>query len=117
MKAGITNPVDTVQVYLEFDPSYLEASFLTDGGNLEIPLQLNLDNSRGRIDFSVGTLGDSAWMPFTLATVYFRALAPTGPQGRYIVFADLLPPRQTKAIEGGANITGGLSSAHVVVVR
>ena len=117
MKAGITNPVDTVQVYLEFDPSYLEASFLSDGGNLEIPLQLNLDNSRGQIDFSVGTLGDSAWMPFTLATVYFRALAPTGPQGTYIAFADLLPLRQTKAIEGGANITGDLSSAHVVVVR
>ena len=117
VKAGITNPVDTVQVYLEFDPNYLEASFLTDGGNLEIPLQLNLDNSRGRIDFSVGTLGDSAWMPFTLATVYFQALAPTGLQGTYIAFADLLPPRQTKAIEGGANITGDLSSAHVVVVR
>ena len=117
VKAGITNRVDTVQVYLEFDPSYLEVGFLTDGGNLEIPLQLNLDNSRGRIDFSVGTLGDSAWMPFTLATVYFRALAPTGPQGTYIAFADLLPPRQTKTIEAGANITGDLSSANVVVVR
>ena len=114
-KAGLTNGVDAVQVYLEFAPDELEVIAFTAGARLEYLLQENMDNSAGRIDFAVGTLGDSVRSPFILATITFRAKSPTGPQGTYIRFSPLDAPRQTKAVAGGANITGDLDEVHVVV--
>ena len=112
---GETNPVDTVQVYLIFDPARFAAVSLTAGPALEIPLQSNVDNALGRLDYAAGTLGSAVTNPFILATVTFRALAPTGPPGTYITFAALQSPRQTKAIAGGANLTGNLTSAYILV--
>lgn len=115
VQAGETNPVDAVQVYLVFDPAVFAAWSLTAGDNLDIPLQSRLDNDLGRVDYAAGTLDGAVTVPFTLATVTFRALSPTGPQGTYITFAALETPRQTKAIVGGANITGNLTAAYLVV--
>lgn len=112
---GESNPVDAVQVYLIFDPARFAALSLTAGPDLEIPLQSNVDNALGRLDYAAGTLGAAVTNPFILATVTFRALAPTGPPGTYITFAALQSPRQTKAIAGGANLTGNLTSAYLVV--
>ena len=112
---GETNPVDAVQVYLIFDPARFAAVSLTAGPTLEVPLQSNVDNALGRLDYAAGTLGDAVTIPFILATVTFRALAPTGPPGTYITFAALQGPRQTKAIAGGANLTGNLTSAYLIV--
>lgn len=112
---GESNPVDAVQVYLVFDPARFAAVSLAAGPALEIPLQANVDNALGRLDYAAGTLGAAVTNPFILATVTFRALAPTGPPGSYITFAALQAPRQTKAIAGGANLTGNLTSAYLVV--
>ena len=112
---GESNPVDAVQVYLVFDPARFAALSLTAGPDLEIPLQSNVDNALGRLDYAAGTLGAAVTNPFILATATFRALAPTGPPGTYITFAALQAPRQTKAIAGGANLTGNLTSAYMVV--
>ena len=112
---GESNPVDAVQVYLVFDPARFAATSLTAGPALEIPLQSNVDNALGRLDYAAGTLGAAVTNPFVLATVTFRALAATGPPGTYITFAALQAPRQTKAIAGGANLTGNLTSAYLVV--
>ena len=112
---GESNPVDAVQVYLIFDPARFAAVSLTAGPALEIPLQSNVDNALGRLDYAAGTLGAAVTNPFILATVTFRALSPTGPPGTYITFAALQAPRQTKAIAGGANLTGNLTSAYLVV--
>ena len=112
---GESNPVDAVQVYLIFDPARFAALSLTAGPALEIPLQSNVDNALGRLDYAAGTLGAAVTNPFILATVTFRALTPTGPPGTYITFAALQAPRQTKAIAGGANLTGNLTSAYLIV--
>lgn len=112
---GESNPVDAVQVYLIFDPARFAAVALTAGPALEIPLQSNVDNALGRLDYAAGALGHAVTNPFILATVTFRALAPTGPPGTYITFAALQAPRQTKAIAGGANLTGNLTSAYLIV--
>lgn len=115
VQAGETNPVDTAQVYLVFDPAVFAAWSLTAGDDLDIPLQSRLDNDLGQVDYAAGTLDGSITVPFTLATVTFRALSPTGPPGTYITFAALESPRQTKAVAGGANITGSLTAAYMVV--
>lgn len=112
---GESNPVDAVQVYLVFDPARFAAVSMTAGPDLEVPLQSNVDNALGRLDYAAGTLGAAVTNPFILATVTFRALSPTGPPGTYITFAALQSPRQTKAIAGGANLTGNLTSAYLIV--
>lgn len=115
MQAGESNPVDTAQVYLVFDPDIFTADSLTAGDDLKVPLQSKLDNDLGRVDYAAGTLDNPITAPFTLATVTFRALAATGSQGSYITFAALKSPRQTKAIAGGGNVTGNLTAAYLVV--
>ena len=115
VQAGESNPVDAAQVYLVFDPAVFAADSLTAGDTLEVPLQSRLNNDLGRVDYAAGTLDNPITAPFTLAAVTFRALAATGPQGDYITFAALQSPRQTKAIAGGANITGNLTAAYLVV--
>ena len=115
VQAGETNPVDTVQVYLAFDPAIFKVAAVAAGPDLEIPLQSRVDNNRGRIDYAAGTTGKAMTAPFTLATVTFRARAATGTSGTYITFAALQSPRQTKAIVRGDNRTGSLTSAYIVV--
>ncbi len=115
MHAGLTNRVDAAQVYLEFETDVLEVISLAGGEVLEYRLQRNVDNSAGRIAFAAGTLEEAVSYPFTLATVTFRAKSVTGPQGTYVGFSPLQPPRQTKAIAGGANVTGALAGAYVIV--
>ncbi len=115
VQAGRINRVDVAQVYLEFEADVLEVISLAGGEALEYRLQRNVDNSTGRIAFAAGTLGDAVSYPFTLATVTFRAKSLTGPQGTYVGFSPLQAPRQTKAVAGGANVTGALAGAYVIV--
>ena len=115
VQAGETNPVDTVQVYLVFDPAIFEAAAIAAGPDLEIPLQSRVDNNRGGMDYAAGTTGKAMTVPFTLATVTFQARSATGTPGTYITFAALQSPRQTKAIVRGDNRTGSLTSAYIVV--
>ena len=115
VQAGETNPVDTVQVYLVFDPAIFEAAAVAAGPDLEVPLQSRIDNNRGSMDYAAGTTGKAMTAPFTLATVTFRAKSATGLPGTYITFAALQSPRQTKAIARGDNRTGSLTSAYIVV--
>ena len=115
VQAGESNPVDTVQVYLVFDPAIFEAAAVAAGPDLEVPLQSRVDNNRGRIDYAAGTTGKAMAAPFTLATVTFQARSATGLPGTYITFAALQSPRQTKAIARGDNRTGSLTSAYIVV--
>ena len=115
VSAGVTNRVDTVQVYLDFDATKLEAISLASGGRLEYQLQSLLDNSGGRVAYAAGTLGDARELPFTLGTLTFRAKADSGGREVSIQFAPLRAPRQTKAINRGLNVTGQLIPVGVIV--
>ncbi|MDE2778159.1 MAG: hypothetical protein OXI91_00575 [Chloroflexota bacterium] len=115
INAGHTRPVDTAQVYLDFDPVILEAVAIRPGPYLEYLLQSSWDNDRGRLAFAAGTLGHPLEFPFTLARVVFQARAPTVRGSTLIQFDDLRPPRQSKAIHQGLDITGDLGFTRVTV--
>jgi hypothetical protein len=118
VEAGPNNPVDTVQVYLNFDPTKLQVTDVFGGGELEEELQEpEYDNLLGHIKYAVGTLDTNNPLTeeFILLTVYFEALDPTGSGGTPVQFAPLVDPRQTKAIRSGNNRTGTLTNVAVVV--
>ena len=115
VEAEAARPVDTVQVYLDFDPSLLRVVEVNGGARLEIALQSSIDLLAGQVDYAAGTLGDSAQAPFTLVSLKFQALNPTGPAGTQLQFAPLIAPRETKAIEAGVNNLGNLSPLTLVI--
>ena len=115
VSAGYARPVDTAQVYLDFDPAILEVVAIRPGPHLEYLLQSSSDNDRGRLAYAAGTLGNPLEFPFTLARVVFRARTPTVRGSTLIQFDDLRPPRQSKAIHQGRDITGVLGSTRVTV--
>ena len=108
-------PVDTVQVYLDFDPSILQVVEINPGATLEVALHSGFDNLAGQVGYAAGTLGDSAQVPFTLVSLTFQAINPTGPAGTQLQFAPLIAPRETKAIESGVNTLGILSPLTLVI--
>ena len=108
VKAGYANPVDTAQVYLEYDPEKLELVSLKPNLRLEHLLQSRFDNEEGEIDYAAGTLEYAVQYPFTLCTLTFRAKAATEFWGTYVDFSRLKAPRETKAINRGRNVTGEL---------
>jgi hypothetical protein len=113
--AGPANQVDTVQVYLDFDPAKLEVVKLVGGTTLPVPLQSSFDNTLGRVNYAAGTFGDPVTAPFTLVTVTFRGRERTGEEGTNIVFAPRVNPRQTKVVFDGENVTKNLLPANAVV--
>ncbi len=115
VEAEAASPVDTVQVYLDFDPSILRVVDINSGATLELTLQSGFDNLRGRVDYAAGTLGESSLAPFTLVNLTFQAINPTGPAGTQLQFALLVAPRETKAIEAGVNNRGNLSPLTLVI--
>jgi len=95
--------VDTVKVYLDFDPSLLRLVQVNAGATLNVVLQSGFDNLAGQVGYAAGTLGDSVQLPSTLVSLKLQALTPYGPAGTQLQFAPLIAPRQTKAIEAGGN--------------
>ena len=115
VEAGASNPVDTVQVYLDFDPAILQLVEMDAGDTLEVGLESAFDNLTGRVDYAAGTMGDSASAPFTLVSLTFRAVNPTTTAGTQLLFAPLIAPRETKPIEAGANNLGTLNPLTLVI--
>ena len=107
--------MDTVQVYLDFDPSILRVVEVNAGARLEIALQSGFDNLAGQVGYAAGTVGDSVRVSFTLVRLKFQAINPTGPSGTQLRFAPLIAPRETKAIEAGVNNLGNLSPLTLVI--
>ncbi|MBK8025273.1 MAG: hypothetical protein IPK19_28770 [Chloroflexi bacterium] len=112
VRAG-TQPVDGVSAYLTFDPALFQVEAITSGTTLPEVLQSVYDNAGGHVDFSAGVLGGSASGTFTLATVRFRAVAPT--PGATIQLAAGDPLRVTDARSGGEAVYGGGEAVTVIV--
>ena len=115
VEAQADSPVDTVQVYLDFDPSILQVVEINSEATLEIALQSSFDNLTGQVGYAAGTLGHSAQSPFTLVSIKFQPVNTTGPAGTPLRFAPLIAPRETKAIEAGVNNLGNLSPLTLVI--
>ena len=104
--------MDTVQVYLDFDPNKLEAVRVRSGSVLEYELQSGFDNFSGEVDYAAGTLGTPLVYPFALVTVDFLSLEGLASGPTTISFATV-PPRRTRAILAGRDNTGPLNPATV----
>jgi hypothetical protein len=116
VNAAPASPVDAVQVYLDFNASMLQVVSIAGGTTLSEELQSDFDNNLGQVGYAAGTLGASIEAPFTLVTVNFQTTGATGPGGTDIVFAPLVPPRQTKVAVGlGRDVTGTLTPVHLVI--
>ena len=106
--AGSFAPVDTAQVYLEFDPDRLQVETIAPGPRLEYLLQSAWDNKTGNLAYAAGALAPAAESRFTLCTVTFRATADTGETTTRIGFTVSPNIHRTKVVHRGLDITGQL---------
>ena len=123
VEAG-SNPLDTVDAYLDFDPTKLEV--VTAGGQLASSVEVQpssglaatvnvVDNTLGRIDLSASTF--AAPFPtgtFTLATVSFRAKAASGGTPAAVTFAGTFP-RRSDLLRAGASFQPALAGGQVTI--
>ena len=112
--AGGTKPVDTVQIYLEFDPTALQVEAISAGPRLEYLLLSDWTNKRGLMAYAAGTLGPAVESTFILCTITFRGAAQARHTGTRIRFADSNNVHHTKVISRGRNVTGQLSPLEVI---
>ena len=106
--AGSERPVDTAQVYLEFDPAKLRVESISSGPRMEYLLLSTWDNTLGNVRYAAGTLGPAVETPFTLFTATFQATAQPASAGAQIRFADPTNIHRTKVILRGLDVTGQL---------
>jgi hypothetical protein len=107
-------PVSGISTFIDFDPTYLEVQSVTSGTALPTVLQNTYNNTAGTIDYSAGKLGGPfPTGTFTVATIQFRALAPTNP-GTAVTFSTD-PPRKTRVDYGGNDVTGTLTGGIVTI--
>ena len=113
--ARFTQPVDTAQVYLEYDPAVLEVVAITPGLALEQELQSRGDNARGELSFAAITLYEPVTYEFILCSALFQVKAAPNFGVTHLGFTDAKPGGHTMAILRGTNVTGALSGVNVVV--
>lgn len=115
--------VDSAEVHVDFDPTKLQ---VTDGGGnpvstvspgtaLDTQLQNGAANNAGRIEFGAGK--ESAPFPtggFTLATITFKALSPTGANGTGLAFVHCAL-RKSNAAFGGASVLDGAANGLITI--
>ena len=104
-----------VDVFVDFDPNYLEVQSVTPGTTLSMVIQNIYDNAVGTIDYSAGTWTEP--LPcdtFTVATISFKALDSTAstPINFHTTF-----PRETNADFGGESKLRDLFGATVTITE
>lgn len=108
-----TQPIDTVEAHLNFDPAIITILSVTNGTTLTSVIAPPPDNVNGRFDYAASLLGGvTVSTPFTLCTIHFRANA-VGSTG--VMFQHVLP-RLTAAYLNGIDKTGSFGDATVIVV-
>jgi hypothetical protein len=115
--------VDTVAASIAFDPKYLAivnaegqlAEEVTPGDTLTTLLQNQVDATAGSIRFVAGVLsGAPARQPFTLATFYFKVIAPVSEDGTAVrLLSDA--GHQTGAYYAGQRLYTTLSSSRLSI--
>jgi len=112
IQAG-SQPVDSAQVYLDFNPTYLNVLALTGGLTLPTELDKSYNNTTGQISYSAVTFGASATGTFTLVTIQFQALAITARTDLTFCFTS---PRETKVRDSSVNVLGSSSGGQVEII-
>ena len=126
-------PVDTAQVFLEFDPALLQV--VDAAGSPAVSVEfgtlistgvwtqrlLNFaDNTTGKIGVAAGkgtpaSGGADANSEFVLATIRFKAFAGVGVANISIDVEDIQSPQRTKVYSGGSEVTGPASGATITI--
>jgi len=104
-----------VDVFVDFDPNYLEVQSVTPGTTLSMVIQNIYDNAVGTIDYSAGTWTEP--LPcdtFTVATISFKALGST-PNTDLTFYTEL--PRKTKVTYAGESKLRDLFGATVTITE
>ncbi len=99
-----------IDLYLDFDPLYLEVLSAQPGSSLSVPLKpVTYDNVAGTLEYSAGQQMDSSPVSgtFTLLSISFKAKSITA-SSTPLSFSTS-SPRVTMAVSGESNVTGSLS--------
>lgn len=128
---------DAAEAHLNFDPTRLQVIDATTdvpgvqivpGATFPTVIQNSVDNTLGRIDFAASTstaagaasprrssgTTASATGTFTLATIRFRAIAPTGAGGTPLTFV-FGAGRNTNITRAGTSVFGGATDGSVTI--
>ena len=113
--ADSDRPVDTAQVYLEFDAASLQVESIFSGPRLEYQLKSEWDNVVGSVGCAAGTLGPAAGNTFALCSVAFRVQVGAARSSIQVGFADPANIHRTKVIHRGLDTTGQLSLLEIKI--
>ncbi|MCX6031289.1 MAG: pre-peptidase C-terminal domain-containing protein [Chloroflexi bacterium] len=113
-----TQPVDTVELYLDFDPALLQAvdasgapvTAVQPGTALPAVLLNRVDPAWGQLDFVASSAGGTApTSQFVIARLRFKVLQA----GQTAVRFSLSDWRTTDAVSGGESVLGAVAAARV----
>jgi len=124
--ASVTEPVDTVEVYLDFDPTALQVDAVTFGpilnssGRWKQSLLNQFDNNVGRVEIAASKGrasggGSDSVEEFVLATVQLKALAAASNVGVIFDTESVISNQRTKAVAKGVEVTGVVTNSVVTV--
>ena len=79
IRVQTTQPVDSAEAHLNFDPAVLQVATVTAGSTFSTLLQNQFDNTQGTFDFAAGAAlgGSLPTSDFVLATILFTATQPS----------------------------------------
>jgi hypothetical protein len=107
---NLTNtPVDAAAIYLNFDPTYLQALAVTGNPVLSSQLMSQIDNSQGQLIQAAGAVGDGVVGVTTLALITFEARQPIQTTPLILEFSST--HQSAVAYRGQALTTGNSSRA------
>ena len=90
---------DTADVHLNFRPTYMNVTGITDGGSLTIILGSTFDNVAGTIDYTAGVLGTTVNGSLLVCTINFTSKSASGVST--LDFVNIEPLRVTDIIYSG----------------
>ncbi|MBI2863440.1 MAG: PQQ-binding-like beta-propeller repeat protein [Chloroflexi bacterium] len=115
--------IDGVEAHLEYDPGRLQvvdasgnptSRIVSSGSPLDVQLLNQVDNSTGRIDYAVGTLGPRPTGRFDVGTVFFKRTGTLPEAGANVRFVfDGASNRLTDVTGGGLSVLGSAQNATV----
>lgn len=106
-----TQPVDTVEAHIDFDPTLVEVVSVTEGTALPVVVQDTYDNGTGHIDYAATVFSSFKLHEFQLAVVRFRGLAA----GTTALAFQHTIPRKTAAFRSGIDVTNVILDGSIIV--
>jgi len=113
IEAG-TQSAAAADVFIDFDPQYLEVLNISDGSGLDI-LTKNYNNQTGQIDIGAGNLGSPAQGTFVLVTLHMHAKGGMGLAITGLTFSFANPRNTAIKDESDHNVLGQVSDSTIYI--